>query len=361
MSRIEFQGISKYFGDVVGVEDLNLSIDDGEFLVLLGPSGCGKSTALRLVAGLEEPSAGAIIIGDRVVNGIEAKNRNIAMVFQSYALYPHMTVRRNLEFPLRTRHVPQEARARIVADAARWLGLEELLDRRPAELSGGQRQRVALGRAIVRRPEAFLMDEPLSNLDATLRVKTRSELVAMHRELETTFIYVTHDQVEAMTMASRIAVMQKGRLQQTGSPQSVYEEPANTFVAQFIGSPPMNIVPGEVRRDGELLGVDVAGGRIPLPPEQAVAVAQLGLTHVLVGVRPEHMVIGDGPVHASVRAVESLGHERHILCDLSPEQMVIVRLSADVAPPAAADVIQLTADPRHLHLFDADTTRRIGA
>ncbi|TAK68409.1 MAG: ABC transporter ATP-binding protein, partial [Dehalococcoidia bacterium] len=165
MSRIEFHGVSKYFGDVVGVEDLNLSVDDGEFLVLLGPSGCGKSTALRLVAGLEEPSAGTIVIGDRVVNGIEAKNRNIAMVFQSYALYPHMTVRRNLEFPLKTRHVPRDERARLVADAAHWLGLEELLDRRPAELSGGQRQRVALGRAIVRRPEAFLMDEPLSNLD----------------------------------------------------------------------------------------------------------------------------------------------------------------------------------------------------
>ncbi|TAK58539.1 MAG: TOBE domain-containing protein, partial [Dehalococcoidia bacterium] len=225
----------------------------------------------------------------------------------------------------------------------------------------GQRQRVALGRAIVRRPEAFLMDEPLSNLDATLRVKTRSELVAMHQELATTFIYVTHDQVEAMTMASRMAVMRAGRLQQTGSPQSVYEKPANTFVAQFIGSPPMNIVAGDVRREGELLGVDVAGGRIPLPPEHAAAVAQLGLERVLVGVRPEHLVIGDGPVRASVRAVESLGHERHVLCDLSPDQMVIVRISADMPPPAAGDVVQLTADPQFLHLFDAATSRRIGA
>ena len=205
------------------------------------------------------------------------------------------------------------------------------------------------------------MDEPLSNLDATLRVKTRSELVAMHRELATTFIYVTHDQVEAMTMASRVAVMQKGRLQQIGSPQSVYEKPANTFVAQFIGSPPMNIVAGDVRREGELLGVDVAGGRIVLPPEHAAALARLGLERVLVGVRPEHLEIGEGPVRASVRAVESLGHERHILCDLSPDQMVIVRISADVPPPAAGDVVQLTADPQHLHLFDAATTRRIGA
>ena len=360
MSRIEFQGVSKYFGAVVGVENLNLSIEDGEFLVLLGPSGCGKSTALRLVAGLEEPSAGTIIIGDHVVNGIEAKNRNIAMVFQSYALFPHMTVRRNLEFPLKTRHVPRDERDRLVSDAARWLGLEPLLERRPSELSGGQRQRVALGRAIVRRPEAFLMDEPLSNLDATLRVKTRSELVSLHQELATTFIYVTHDQVEAMTMGSQIAVMNAGVLQQVGAPQDVYDRPANTFVAQFIGSPPMNIVDGEVRRDGDEVAIDVAGGHIVLPPTHAAGVIGLGLERVLVGVRPEHLEIGDGPVRASVRAVESLGHERHILCDLSPSQMVIVRISADAPAPPAGSTIQLTADPRHLHLFDAATTRRIG-
>jgi multiple sugar transport system ATP-binding protein len=358
MSRIVFNDVSKYFGAVGAVKNLDLEIEDKEFLVLLGPSGCGKSTALRLVAGLEEPSSGDILIGDRVVNDIEAKNRDIAMVFQSYALYPHMTVRANIEFPLKTRKLPRAERRTLVAEVAGWLGLEELLDRRPAELSGGQRQRVALGRAIVRRPQAYLMDEPLSNLDAKLRVKTRAELVSLHRELQHTFLYVTHDQVEAMTMATRIAIMNDGELQQVGAPQDVYERPANTFVAQFIGSPPMNVVPGTIERSGEAMVLRLPGGAVPLPAPLAAAAAASG-PQVLVGVRPEHLQIDDGPVKATVRVVESLGHERHIICDLSPQDLVIVRVPADTPPPQPGAAIGLSTTPGHLHLFDASTTRRI--
>ena len=253
MGRVALDQVSKRFDDVAAVDDLTLDVADEEFLVLLGPSGCGKSTALRMIAGLEDPTSGTITIGDRVVNDVEAKDRDIAMVFQSYALYPHMTVRRNIEFPLRSRKVPAAERDQLVQDAAESLDLGELLDRKPAQLSGGQRQRVALARAIVRRPQAFLMDEPLSNLDAKLRVQTRAELVELQRRLAATIVYVTHDQVEAMTMGHRIAVLDHGVLQQVGAPQDVYARPANLFVARFIGSPPMNTVdrsrrPGRRRR-----------------------------------------------------------------------------------------------------------------
>src|SRR5262245_26886292 len=225
MSRVVLDGVTKKFDDVVAVDDLSLEVEDEEFLVLLGPSGCGKSTALRMVAGLEDITAGQIRIGDRVVNDVEPKNRDIAMVFQSYALYPHMTVRRNIEFPLKSRHVEKDERAKLVDEAAASLGLSDLLDRKPGQLSGGQRQRVALARAIVRRPLAFLMDEPLSNLDAKLRVQTRAELVELQRRLEATIIYVTHDQVEAMTMGDRIAILNEGQLQQVAPPQDVYAAP----------------------------------------------------------------------------------------------------------------------------------------
>jgi len=359
MSRIAFRDVTKRFGDVVAVREFNLEIEDQEFLVLLGPSGCGKSTALRLVAGLEEPTSGEIMFGDVTVNDVEAKNRDIAMVFQSYALYPHMTVRRNIEFPLRTRKIPRAERTRLVAEAAGWLGLEGLLDRRPSELSGGQRQRVALGRAIVRRPQAFLMDEPLSNLDAKLRVKTRAELVELHRQLARTFLYVTHDQVEAMTMADRIAIMNEGALQQIGPPQQVYERPANTFVAQFIGSPPMNVVRATVARGGDGLVANIPGGTIPLPAAAAAAAAAMHLDALLVGVRPEHLLLDGGPVKATVRLVESLGHERHIICDLSPEEFAIVRLPADLPAPAKGETVGLTATAEHVHLFDPTTTLRI--
>jgi multiple sugar transport system ATP-binding protein len=364
MGRVAFVGVTKRFDDVVAVDHLDLEIADQEFLVLLGPSGCGKSTALRMLAGLEDVSEGTIEIGLRGdMTNVEAKDRDVAMVFQSYALYPHMTVRRNIEFPLKSRHVPKEERDGLVAEAARSLGLEALLDRKPAQLSGGQRQRVALARAIVRRPTAFLMDEPLSNLDAKLRVQTRAELIELQRRLEATFVYVTHDQVEAMTMGDRIAIMNEGRLQQVGPPQEVYDRPANVFVARFIGSPPMNTVSGEVVGDT----VMVAGSAIPLPGPLAAAVRAAGCEAVVLGVRPEHLEIGSaddaagGPLPATVAVVESLGHERHVICRLDDGQMVIVRIQSDEAVPGAESTVRLSADPVELHVFDATTELRIDA
>jgi len=360
MSGVAFEGVSKRFDSVVAVDDLSLEIADREFLVLLGPSGCGKSTALRMIAGLEDPTSGTIRIGDRVVNDLEPKDRDVAMVFQSYALYPHMTVRANIEFPLKSRHVERSEREQLVNDAAGALGLSELLDRKPAQLSGGQRQRVALARAIVRRPQAFLMDEPLSNLDAKLRVQTRAELIELQRRLQATVVYVTHDQVEAMTMGDRIAILEDGRLQQVGPPQDVYAKPANLFVARFIGTPPMNTVRGPVRRDGEGLAVSLAGGIVPLPEAVARAVGALGVEEVIVGVRPEHLEIEpQGVVRAVVTVVESLGHERHVICRLEDGQMVIVRQPSDDVSPSENEVIGLVAEPSDLHVFDAETGLRI--
>ncbi|MEO7118857.1 MAG: sn-glycerol-3-phosphate ABC transporter ATP-binding protein UgpC, partial [Candidatus Limnocylindrales bacterium] len=246
MASVTFDRIWKRYGDVVAVQDLNLEIADGEFLVLVGPSGCGKTTSLRMIAGLESVTEGEVRIGDRVVNDLQPRDRDVAMVFQSYALYPHMTVRDNLAFGLKLRHVAKAEIDRRVAEAARMTELTNLLARKPKELSGGQRQRVALGRAIVREPAVFLMDEPLSNLDAKLRVQTRAEIALLHQRLKTTVVYVTHDQVEAMTMGDRIAVMNKGVIQQLGTPQQLYENPRNVFVAGFVGSPPMNLLPAPV-------------------------------------------------------------------------------------------------------------------
>src|SRR5262245_42530327 len=289
MGSVALEHVTKRFDTTTAVDDLSLAVEDQEFLVLLGPSGCGKSTALRMIAGLEAPTAGTIRIGDRIVNEVEAKDRDIAMVFQSYALYPHMTVRRNIEFPLRSRHVAAAERLQLVTEAAESLGLETLLDRKPAQLSGGQRQRVALARAIVRRPEAFLMDEPLSNLDAKLRVQTRADLVELQRRLGATVIYVTHDQVEAMTMGHRIAVLDHGVLQQVGAPQDVYAKPANLFVARFIGSPPMNTVTGRIDRvDGQLVA-QLPGRGIPVPDALASEIASAGVDEVVIGVRPEDL------------------------------------------------------------------------
>ncbi|MEP6623601.1 MAG: ABC transporter ATP-binding protein [Acidimicrobiia bacterium] len=335
MGRVSLQGVTKKFGDVVAVDHLDLEVADREFLVLLGPSGCGKSTALRMIAGLEELTEGTITIGDRVVNDVEPKDRDLAMVFQSYALYPHLSVRKNIEFPLRTRGVPKETRAATVADAADSLGLTGLLDRKPGQLSGGQRQRVALARAIVRDPEAFLMDEPLSNLDAKLRVETRAELVELQQRLAATVIYVTHDQVEAMTMGDRIAVMSEGVLQQVGPPQEVYARPANLFVARFIGTPPMNTIPGAV-----------AGAN----------------ADVVVGVRPEHVTVGarGSGIDATVALIESLGHERHVICRLVDGSTVIARQRMDVAPPDANADVGLAFAPGDVHHFDAAGGARLG-
>jgi multiple sugar transport system ATP-binding protein len=331
MASVGFEHVTKRFGDVLAVDDLDLRVEDREFLVLLGPSGCGKSTALRMVAGLEEPTEGEIHIGDHRVDDVDPKDRDLAMVFQSYALYPHKTVRQNIEFPLRSRKVPADERTKLVDEAAGQLGLGGLLDRKPRELSGGQRQRVALARAIVRRPAVFLMDEPLSNLDAKMRTATRAELVELHQRLGTTFLYVTHDQVEAMTMASRVAVMSEGTLQQLGPPQEVYDRPANVFVAQFIGSPPMNLVPGPV------------AGRSD---------------DVVVGIRPEHLSFAAEGIAATVRVVESLGHERHVLCDAGGHQLV-VRLPAHGDAIVEGDAVHLAARADRIHLFDATTGMRV--
>ncbi|MGH9014148.1 MAG: ABC transporter ATP-binding protein [Acidimicrobiia bacterium] len=361
MGRVGIQGVTKRFGAVTALDHLTLEVADREFLVLLGPSGCGKSTALRMVAGLDQPTEGVIEIGNGVVNDVEAKDRDVAMVFQSYALYPHMTVRRNIEFPLRSRRVAKAERQRLVAEAAGMLGLEALLDRRPAQLSGGQRQRVALARAIVRRPQVFLMDEPLSNLDAKLRVQTRAELVELHRRLASTVIYVTHDQVEAMTMGSRIAILNEGVLQQVGPPQGVYDHPANLFVARFIGNPPMNTVTGRVTRAaGNGHSVAVPGGAVALSPAVGKALNRLALEEVVVGVRAEHLELAaDGPIAVTVSVVESLGHERHVFCRLADGQPVIVRQPASAPPPAEQARMKLTFDDAHLHLFDPATERRV--
>ena len=366
MAKVVFDHVTKRFGDVVAVRDLVLDIADREFLVLLGPSGCGKSTALRMVAGLEDASDGEILIGDRVVNDVEPKDRDVAMVFQSYALYPHMTVAGNIAFPLKSRKVGTAERDKLVADSAAALGLSDLLARKPAQLSGGQRQRVALARAIVRRPQAFLMDEPLSNLDAKLRVQTRAELIELQRRLETTVIYVTHDQVEAMTMGHRIAIMRDGVLQQVGPPQEVYDTPANLFVANFIGTPPMNMVPGRVVASDAggagSLAVELPGARVELPPELAGRLAQRGVGEVVIGVRPEHLLLGtDGAVPAFVSVVESLGHERHVICRLEDGTMVITRQAADLPAPDVGDAVRLQAESARFHVFDADSGARVGA
>jgi ABC-type sugar transport system ATPase subunit len=372
MAEVAFAGVTKRFGDVVAVDDLTLDIADDEFMVLLGPSGCGKTTALRMVAGLDTITDGTISIGGRVVNDVEAKDRDVSMVFQSYALYPHMTVAKNIESPLVARSFAVEGesakrklhkaeRAVRVKHAAETLGLTDLLGRKPAALSGGQRQRVALARAIVSRPAAFLMDEPLSNLDAKLRAQTRLELVDLHRELATTFIYVTHDQVEAMTMASRIAIMERGRLQQVGLPQAVYDRPHNLFVARFIGSPPMNTVPATVAVvDGEAWADLGPSGRARLAPAGPEPLADGAA--IVIGVRPEHLVItpegGDTGVAGRITAIEWLGHERHVICDVNGTS-VVARQPTAGAGPTPGDNVRLSVDPADVHLFDPDTTERI--
>jgi multiple sugar transport system ATP-binding protein len=362
VARIAFDGVTKRFDDVVAVRDLTLEITDHEFLVLLGPSGCGKSTALRMIAGLEDPTAGRISIGDHVVNDVEPKDRDIAMVFQTYALYPHMTVRRNVEFPLKSRDVPREDRARRVLEVTRLLGLAELLERKPAQLSGGQRQRVALARAIVRDPQAFLMDEPLSNLDAKLRVQTRADLIELQQKLQTTVVYVTHDQVEAMTMGHRIAVIMDGALQQVGPPEEVYDRPANLFVAGFIGTPPMNTITARVVREGESLAAGFPGARVPFPRPLAYEVASRGLESVVVGVRPEHLrITDDGIVPATVTVVESLGYERNIACRLDDGTLVITRQDVDDPRPEVGEAVHLMTDEQTLHVFAGDSGERVEA
>ena len=356
MGQVALKEVTKRFGDVEAVHDVTLEVEDREFLVLLGPSGCGKSTVLRLIAGLENPTEGTIEIGDRVVNDVEPNERDVAMVFQSYALYPQMTARRNIEFPLKNQGMPKDERAQKVREVADALELTEVLDRRPAQMSGGQRQRVALARAIVRRPEAFLMDEPLSNLDAKLRTQTRTELIELQRRLATTVVYVTHDQVEGMTMGHRVAVMDKGVIQQVARPTEIYDHPANLFVAGFIGNPPMNTVTGSpVSREGDLV-IETPSGDIPLTPGQRDAVRRSDASHVVAGLRPEHVLLDpDGRLRATVAVIEALGYENHVVCRLEDGQQVIVRLAAEKVVPREGEGVHLSADPDRLHLFDAAT------
>ena len=291
MAQVNLRNLVKKFSEeVVAVNNVNLDIEDKEFVVLVGPSGCGKTTTLRMVAGLEDISAGEIYIGDRLVNDVPPKDRNIAMVFQNYALYPHMTVYKNMAFSLKLRRTPKAEIDRRVKTAADILGIGELLDRKPKQLSGGQRQRVAVGRAIVRQPEVFLFDEPLSNLDAKLRVNMRAELIKLHDRLDATMIYVTHDQVEAMTMGDRIVVMRNGFIQQVGPPMEVYNQPQNQFVAGFIGSPPMNFLDARLVADNGGVAVDLQGMRLPLPPQQAKGAEAYMNRNIVFGIRPEDIL-----------------------------------------------------------------------
>ena len=317
MAGVIFDGVTKRFGDVLAVNNLTLEIPDREFLVLVGPSGCGKSTCLRLLAGLEEVDRGNVFIGERLVNNVNAKDRDIAMVFQSYALYPHMSVYDNLAFGLTLRKTPQQEIQGRVTTVAEMLDIQALLERKPGQLSGGQRQRVALGRAIVREPAVFLMDEPLSNLDAALRVQTRVEISKLHQRLGTTFIYVTHDQVEAMTMATKIAVMRDGVLQQVGKPQEVYDNPANVFVASFIGSPAMNFFDVTVSSEEDGIFLDGSAFQIQVPPDKADRLAPLRGERIIFGIRPENIHdrnyappgILASMVHARVEVTELMGNE----------------------------------------------------
>jgi multiple sugar transport system ATP-binding protein len=355
MATVTFDQVNKVYGDFHAVKDLNLEIGDGEFMVLVGPSGCGKTTSLRMIAGLEEISSGTLRIGDRVVNDVPPKDRDIAMVFQSYALYPHMSVRDNLAFGLKLRKVPKAEIDRRVKEAAETIQLQNLLDRKPKELSGGQRQRVALGRAIVREPAVFLMDEPLSNLDAKLRVQTRAEIARLHQRLATTVVYVTHDQVEAMTMGTRIAVMNEGVLQQVGSPQVLYDTPVNRFVAGFIGSPAMNFV--DVTLDGDRLS-GAGDWAVPMPARYREAVGAAGGRRLVAGFRPEHLEIGQAgsdsaQFQARAEVVEYLGNEELLHVNAADQDIVAIVNSEHRVRPG--DIVTLTLPMSKLHLFDAES------
>ena len=358
MATVTFENVNKMYGDFHAVSDLNLEIGDGEFMVLVGPSGCGKTTSLRMIAGLEEISTGTLRIGDRVVNDVPPKDRDIAMVFQSYALYPHMSVRENLAFGLKLRKVPKADIERRVKEAAETIQLDKLLDRKPKELSGGQRQRVALGRAIVREPAVFLMDEPLSNLDAKLRVQTRAEIARLHQRLKTTVVYVTHDQVEAMTMGSRIAVMNEGVLQQVGTPQTLYDTPINRFVAGFIGSPSMNFV--DVTLDTSSGSPRLVGANdwsIPLPRQYKDAAVVPGRS-LVAGFRPEHLDIGEatsdvGSFRARADVVEYLGNEELLHLNAADKDIVAIVDSEHRVRPG--DIVSLVLPLTKVHLFDAET------
>ncbi|MBI2845227.1 MAG: ABC transporter ATP-binding protein [Chloroflexi bacterium] len=365
MASVTYDHVTKQFGNVTAVNDLNLEIKDKEFLVLVGPSGCGKSTALRLLAGLEEITSGNIYIGEHLVNDVPPKDRDIAMVFQSYALYPHMNVYDNMAFGLRLRKTAKPEIDRRVKEAAEILGISPLLDRKPRQLSGGQRQRVALGRAIVREPKVFLMDEPLSNLDAKLRVQTRAELSKLHQRLETTFIYVTHDQTEAMTMGTRIAVLKDGLLQQLDTPQNLYDHPLNIFVAGFIGSPAMNFFPARLLGEDSQVYLQADSFRLKVPAERAGKLVNYRGQEMIFGIRPEDIhdralassVSQDAVVKAQVEVTELMGSEVFLYLSTGKQNFtarVEPRTSARPGKP-----VELVFNMERMHLFDPNTEERI--
>ncbi|MFQ5613339.1 MAG: ABC transporter ATP-binding protein [Anaerolineae bacterium] len=366
MASVSYENMTKRWGDVIGVNNLTLDVPDKEFLVLVGPSGCGKSTALRCLAGLEEISEGQIRIGDRVVNDVPPKDRDIAMVFQSYALYPHMSVYDNMAFGLKLRKTPKAEIDRRVQEAAKILGITQLLDRKPKQMSGGQRQRVALGRAIVRDPDVFLFDEPLSNLDAKLRVQTRAEITRLHQRLGTTFIYVTHDQVEAMTMADRIAVLREGLLQQVDTPQNLYDHPGNVFVAGFIGSPAMNFFNGSITgSDGEIY-VDSGTIRLRLNEQMAQRLGSDVGREVVFGVRPEDIHhpqymppgVNQSSVETTVDVTELMGNEIFVYLVAGEDQNLIARVDprARLHP---GDKVTMAFNADKLHIFDRQTEKTL--
>ena len=365
MASVTYDHVSKEFGNVKAVNDLSLQIEDKEFLVFVGPSGCGKTTALRLLAGLEEITKGTISISDRVVNEVPPKDRDIAMVFQSYALYPHMTVYENLAFGLKLRRTPKEEIRRRVNEAAEILGIGELLTRKPRQLSGGQRQRVAVGRAIVREPEVFLFDEPLSNLDAKLRIAMRAEITKLHHRLGTTFIYVTHDQMEAMTMASRIAVINKGVLLQLDTPQMLYDKPDNMFVAGFIGSPALNFFKAKLRKEGGNLFVDAGPFSVPVPPDRNKAFDAFVGKPVVFGIRPEDIYnpafvppgIHAAPVEVKVDVTELMGNEIFLYL-VSGENQIVARVDPRT-DFRIGDKVQVSFNMDKCHLFDPETEKAI--
>lgn len=364
MAKVTLKNITKvYSGNVTAVKDVNLEIADKEFVVLVGPSGCGKSTTLRMIAGLEEITEGELYIGDKLCNDVAPKDRDIAMVFQNYALYPHMTVYDNMAFGLKLRKVPKDEIDKKVKEAARTLDIEHLLDRKPKALSGGQRQRVALGRAIVREPKVFLMDEPLSNLDAKLRVQMRTEISKLHKRLNTTFIYVTHDQTEAMTMGTRIVVMKDGIVQQVDTPQTIYEKPSNMFVAGFIGSPQMNFTDAKIVKEGNNLFITFGKEKLPVPADKAKVIEEAGYEgkEVVFGIRPEHM--NDDPqfmeehknstISAKIEVMEHMGPETFLYFVCEGTNMV-----ARVEPTTTAQLeqtVKLALDMDKMHIFDKAT------
>jgi multiple sugar transport system ATP-binding protein len=357
MAEIIFEKVRKAFGSMVAVEGLDLHIPDGAFVSLLGPSGCGKTTTLRMLAGLEQPTGGTIRIGERAVNGVPPSQRDIAMVFQSYALYPHMTVRQNMAYPLRKRRIREPERTERVDRAARLLELDTLLDRKPRQLSGGQQQRVALGRALVREPKAFLLDEPLSNLDAKLRAHMRAELIQLHERIRATMVYVTHDQLEAMTMSDRIAVMMGGALQQYAPPSEIYSRPANAFVAGFIGTPAMPLLEAVLTSGTGAPRIRAGDLELTLPEGFLKRAGDTGA--VLLAIRPEDIAIGSGPHKARVKLVEPTGHESIITLDIGGQNLIA--RAAGALSLRSGDVIAFAVQAQRVHVFGNGGAERLNA